>query len=199
MSLIKALNLGDIRLVAKRPLLSWPPLLDISEVEPRDPTSTPLYNERRFSSSKTHMGNQGASLSRTIQLPSRRSKLGRLLCCLLLDLCFVFTFKLTVFGLFVWDLGTMDGIVWGIHLAVPSPCALLPMVPGDGRWSSGLELKEFQSKLLAGSLQCQFDVERRQVCDAILRTFNKQLTAKLNCWRHLGNLSDGQSWLVMAT
>ncbi|KAF6118547.1 extra spindle pole bodies like 1, separase [Phyllostomus discolor] len=50
------------------------------------------------------------------------------------------------------------------------------------------DLKEFLSKLPAGSSNCRFDAERRQTCDAILRACNQQLTAKLPCHRHLDSL-----------
>ncbi|XP_011374123.1 separin isoform X2 [Pteropus vampyrus] len=50
------------------------------------------------------------------------------------------------------------------------------------------DLKEFLSKLPAGSSSCRFDAERRQACDTILRACNQQLTAKLACHRHLGSL-----------
>ncbi|XP_064447260.1 separin isoform X2 [Mirounga angustirostris] len=50
------------------------------------------------------------------------------------------------------------------------------------------DLKEFLSKLPAGSPSCRSDAERRQACDAILRACNQQLMAKLACPRHLGNL-----------
>ncbi|XP_027450398.2 separin isoform X3 [Zalophus californianus] len=50
------------------------------------------------------------------------------------------------------------------------------------------DLKEFLSKLPAGSPSCRSDAERRQACDAILRACNQQLMAKLACPRHLGSL-----------
>ncbi|KAM5249307.1 separin isoform 1-T3 [Hipposideros larvatus] len=50
------------------------------------------------------------------------------------------------------------------------------------------DLKEFLSELPAGSPSCRFDAERRQACDAILRACNQQLTAKLDCRRHLESL-----------
>ncbi|XP_058598610.1 separin isoform X1 [Neofelis nebulosa] len=50
------------------------------------------------------------------------------------------------------------------------------------------DLKEFLSKLPAGSSSCRSDAERRQACDAILRACNQQLTAKLACPRHLESL-----------
>ncbi|XP_070475691.1 separin [Equus przewalskii] len=50
------------------------------------------------------------------------------------------------------------------------------------------DLKEFLSKLPAGSPSCPSDAERRQACDAILRACNQQLTAKLVCREHLGSL-----------
>lgn len=42
--------------------------------------------------------------------------------------------------------------------------------------------------LPAGSPSCRFNAERRQACDAILRACNQQLTAKLDCRRHLESL-----------
>nr|XP_031538710.1 separin [Vicugna pacos] len=50
------------------------------------------------------------------------------------------------------------------------------------------DLKEFLSKLPAGSPCCRSDVEKRQACDAILRACNQQLTVRLACPRHLGSL-----------
>ncbi|EFB17411.1 hypothetical protein PANDA_012438, partial [Ailuropoda melanoleuca] len=52
------------------------------------------------------------------------------------------------------------------------------------------DLKEFLSKLPAGSPSCRSDAERRQACDAILRACNQQLMAKLACPKHLGSLLD---------
>lgn len=68
----------------------------------------------------------------------------------------------------------MDGIVQGVCSAMPSPYAVLAMVPGDGKWSSSLDLTEFPSKLP----------------DAILRACNQQQAAKLNHQRHPGNLPE---------
>lgn len=59
----------------------------------------------------------------------------------------VFPFGLTVLGQFVWVLGAMDGVICGIHPVVPSPYALLTIVPGDIRCSSDLDWKETRSKL----------------------------------------------------
>ncbi|XP_075407729.1 separin isoform X2 [Tenrec ecaudatus] len=50
------------------------------------------------------------------------------------------------------------------------------------------ELKEYLSKPRAGPPSCRYDAERRQVCDAILRACNQQLTTKLACPSHLGSL-----------
>ncbi|XP_058414104.1 separin isoform X1 [Diceros bicornis minor] len=50
------------------------------------------------------------------------------------------------------------------------------------------DLKEFLSKVPAGSPSCQSDAERRQACDAILRACNQQLTGRLACPEHLGSL-----------
>lgn len=50
------------------------------------------------------------------------------------------------------------------------------------------DLKEFLSKPPAGFPSCRSDAERRQVCDAILRACNQQLTAKLTCPGHLESL-----------
>lgn len=79
----------------------------------------------------------------------------------------------------------MDGIVQSVCSARPSPYAVLAMVPGDGKWSSSLDLKKFLSKLP----------------DAILRVCNQQQAAKLNHQRHLGNLPElaelaGNGYLV---
>uniref|UniRef100_A0A8C0RT85 separase n=1 Tax=Canis lupus familiaris TaxID=9615 RepID=A0A8C0RT85_CANLF len=52
------------------------------------------------------------------------------------------------------------------------------------------DLKEFLSKLPAGSPSCRSDAERRRACDAILRACNQQLTARLACPRHLESLLD---------
>lgn len=50
------------------------------------------------------------------------------------------------------------------------------------------DLKEFLSKPPAGFPNSQFDTERRQTCDAILRACNQQLTARLSCPGHLESL-----------
>ncbi|XP_062932120.1 separin [Cynocephalus volans] len=49
-------------------------------------------------------------------------------------------------------------------------------------------LKEFLSNPPAGFPSCRSDAERRQVCDAILRACNQQLTVKLACPGHLRSL-----------
>ncbi|XP_019580029.2 separin isoform X2 [Rhinolophus sinicus] len=69
------------------------------------------------------------------------------------------------------------GVNFGTLLSSPKEAeALLP------------DLKEFLSMVPAGSPSCRFNAERRQACDAILRACNQQLTAKLDCLRHLGSL-----------
>nr|APD32921.1 Espl1 [Castor fiber] len=50
------------------------------------------------------------------------------------------------------------------------------------------DLKEFLSRSPADFPSTRSDAERRQTCDAILRACNQQLTAKLDCPRHLGSL-----------
>ncbi|XP_027805493.1 separin [Marmota flaviventris] len=50
------------------------------------------------------------------------------------------------------------------------------------------DLKEFLSKPPAGLPSNRSDAEKRQICDAILRACNQQLTAKLACSGHLESL-----------
>ncbi|XP_054984078.1 separin [Sorex araneus] len=50
------------------------------------------------------------------------------------------------------------------------------------------DLKEYLSKAPTGSSSNRSDAEKRQVCDAVLRACNQQLTAKLACPEHLWSL-----------
>ncbi|XP_047405825.1 separin isoform X1 [Sciurus carolinensis] len=50
------------------------------------------------------------------------------------------------------------------------------------------DLKEFLSKPRADFPSNRYDAEKRQICDAILRACNQQLTAKLACSGHLDSL-----------
>ncbi|KAL1767384.1 separin [Sigmodon hispidus] len=52
------------------------------------------------------------------------------------------------------------------------------------------DLKEFLSKSRTDFPSSRSDAERRQICDAILRACNQQLTAKLDCPGHLRSLLD---------